>query len=365
MTQSNPKHYFVYVGAARGEGDPEGIYIFKLDMSSGALSPTGAVTDIHNPSFLSVHPNGQVLYSIDEDRSQTPSVANVNAYDIDRQSGQLKLINQQSTHGQGLAHLSVDHAGRFVFATHYGGGSIAVLPILADGSLGQTTHVVQHEGTGPHPRQDAPHPHSAFVDPTNQFVFVPDLGLDKIMIYRLDAEQGILEANDPAWAEVAPASGPRHLAFHPNGEFAYVINELSSTITAFRYDAGRGQLHTVQTITTLPDGYDRADENTTAEILVHSSGRYLYGSNRGHDSLAMYAINEDGTLTLLGHEPTQGGHPRNFAMDPTGTYLYAENRDSNNVVVFRIDEGTGMLQPTGAVTQVPRPVCVKMVPVGG
>lgn len=356
------EQYLVYVGAARGEGDPEGIYIYTMDISSGALQPVGAVTDIYNPSFLAVHPRGDVLYAIDEDRSRTPSEAYVAAFRIDRKTGQLAPIGRRATHGQGLAHISVDHEGGFLFATHYGGGSVSVLPIEADGSLGEATHVVQHEGRGDHPRQDAPHPHSAFVDPTNRFVLVPDLGLDKVAIYRLDAEAGKLVAHDPPWAAVAPASGPRHLAFHPNGHYVYVINELASTITTFRYGAEQGHMTPLQTIGTLPAGYPDAEANTTAEILVHPSGRFVYGSNRGHDSIAIFAVNEeDGTLTALGHEPTQGGHPRNFAIDPTGAYLYAENRDSNNVVIFRMDGQTGMLKATGAVAEVPRPVCIKMV----
>lgn len=359
---SHPKHYFVYVGAARGEGDPEGIYIFRCNMASGALTPVGEITDIHNPSFLAVHPNGEVLYAINEDRSQAESQANVRAYAIDRQTGALRFINEQPTHGQGLAHISLDHAGRFLFATHYGGGSVTVLPINEEGSVGPASDVVQHAGSGTHPRQQAPHPHSAFVDPSNRFVLVPDLGLDKIMVYRLDAQNGRLLPNDPPWAAVPPESGPRHLAFHPNGQLIYVINELASTITVFHYHAESGRCHAVQTVTTLPTEYTEAAANTTAEILVHPSGRFVYASNRGHDSLAIFAIDEqDGTLSPLGHEPTQGGHPRNFALDPTGTYLYAENRDSNNIVVFRVNPDTGLLRPTGDVVTVPRPVCIKMV----
>lgn len=362
MTPSRSNDYFVYVGAARGEGEPEGIYIHRLDMASGALQPIRAVTDVHNPGFFAVHPNQRFLYSIDEDRSKSPSVGEVSAYAIDPATGELSHINRQLSHGQGLCHLMTDNEGRFLFTAHYGGGSISVLPILEDGSLGEATEVIQHTGSGTHPRQDAPHPHSIYVDPTNTFVFVPDLGLDKIMIYRFDASKGKLEPNSTPWAELTPGSGPRHFAFHTSGRFAYVINELSSTITAFEYDSRNGVLTEIQTVSTLPDGY--SEENTTAEIVVHPSGKFLYGSNRGHDSIAMFAVDQvTGALSALGHEPTQGGHPRHFALDPTGAYLFAENRDSNNVVVFRINHDTGTLQSTGHVTEVPRPVCIKMVPV--
>lgn len=364
MTLSSSNDYFVYVGAARGDGEPEGIYVYRLDMASGNLRPVSTVTDVHNPSFLAVHPNGRVLYSIDEDRSESPSVGAVSAYAIDPATGELTYINRQESHGEGLAHLSTDNQGRFLLTAHYGGGSISVLPILADGSLGEATEVIQHSGSGSHPRQDGPHPHSIYVDPADNFVFVPDLGLDKVMIYRLDAANGKLVPNDTPWAKVSSESGPRHFAFHTNGRFAYVINELASTITAFNYDSDQGALTEIQTVSTLPEGYTQ--ESLTAEILVHPTGKFVYGSNRGHDSIAIFSVDEaTGALSAVGHEPTQGGHPRNFAIDPTGTYLFAENRDNNNIVVFRIHPDTGLLQATGHVIEVPRPVCIKMVPVSG
>ncbi len=360
MTQSGKSDYFVYVGAARGETG-EGIYIYRLDRKSGELHPLSVVTGVSNPSFLAIHPNGRYLYAIDEDRSLSPSEGGVSAFAIDPESGSLTHINRQVSHGQGLCHIFVDRTGRSLLTAHYGGGSISALRILEDGSLGEATVVIQHEGSSVHPRQTAPHPHSIFLDPGNAFAFVPDLGLDRVMIYRFDADTGQLAPNETPWATVAPASGPRHFAFHPDGKRGYVINELSSTITAFDYDAERGSLTEIQTISTLPEGFD--EESWTAEILVHPSGRFVYGSNRGHDSIAIFAVDGgSGCLTLVGFEPTQGGHPRNFAMDPTGTYLYAENRDSDTIVAFAIDQETGKLQPTGHVTQVPRPVCIKMIP---
>lgn len=358
MIQS--ERFLAFVGAARGEGDPEGIYVHSFHVPSGTLQRLWDVTDVYNPSFLAVHPNGNYLYAIDEDRSESPSVGKVSAFSIDRATGYIKKLNTVRSHGQGLAHISTDLTGKYLFTAHYGGGSISVLPIQDDGRLGEATDIVQHEGSGEHPRQDGPHPHSIFIDPTNTFVFVPDLGLDEVKIYAFDAARGQFKPHSTPAIQLDSGSGPRHLAFHTKGQYMYVINELSSTITAFRYDAATGTAHELQTVSTLPK--DFSGENTTAEILVHPSGKFLYGSNRGHDSICIYAIDEEyGTLSFLGHEPTRGGHPRNFAIDPTGTFLFAENRDDNNVVVFRIHEQSGLLQATGHEVEVPRPVCLKMV----
>lgn len=363
MSMNHLHEYFVYAGAARGDNGDEGIYIYKMDMDSGDLRPIDVVNDISNPSFLAIHPSHRFLYAIDEDRSKSPSEAGVSAFAIDPETGGLTHINRQLSHGRGLCHIIVDHEGKNVLTAHYGGGTVSVLPILDDGRLGEATAVIQHEGSGVHTRQEAPHPHSIFVDPNNKFALVPDLGLDKVMVYRFDADRGTLEPAKQPSATVSPGSGPRHFAFHPNGEIGYVINELSSTITAFDYDGTQGLLTEIQTISTLPEDYK--DESWTAEILVHPSGRFVYGSNRGHDSIAIFSVNPDrGTLSLVGFEPTQGGHPRNFAMDPTGTFLYAENRDSNNIVVFRIDSKTGRLDATGHITEMPRPVCIKMIAAG-
>jgi 6-phosphogluconolactonase len=257
--------------------------------------------------------------------------------------------------------VSVDHAGRNVLVANYGGGSVSVLPIGDDGRLGEATAFIQHEGSSVDPRrQTAPHAHSINVDPDNRFAFVADLGLDRVMIYRFDSQQGTLAANDPPWASVAPGAGPRHFAFQPGGRFAYVINELQSTVTAFAYDAARGALQEIQTLPTLPD--DFSGSNTTAEIQVHPSGRFLYGSNRGHDSIAVYAIDADsGRLRFVEHESTQGDLPRNFGIDPSGRFLLAANQGSDSVVVFRIDGATGALTPTGQSIEVASPVCVRMV----
>jgi 6-phosphogluconolactonase len=248
-----------------------------------------------------------------------------------------------------------------VLVANYGGGSVSVLPIQSDGRLGPATGFVQHEGSSVNPRrQERPHAHSMNLDAANRFAFAADLGLDKVLVYRFDANRGTIVPNDPPAATVAPGSGPRHFAFHPRGRNAYVINEMTSTVTAFRYDAGRGRLTELHTISTLPQGF--TGNNSTAEVQVHPSGRFLYGSNRGHDSIAIFSIDSDtGRLTQVGHQPTGGRTPRNFGIDPTGVYLLAANQESSTVTVFRIDPRTGRLTPTGQTVNVPVPVCVKMM----
>jgi 6-phosphogluconolactonase len=248
-----------------------------------------------------------------------------------------------------------------VLVANYSGGSVSVLPIREDGTLGAATAFVQHEGSGADQRrQQGPHAHSINLDAANRFAFVADLGLDKIMIYRFDPAAGTLAANDPAWATLAPGSGPRHFAFHPSGKFAYVINEMKSTLTAFRYEAARGALDELQTVSTLPAG--PVEGNTTAEVQVHPTGKFVYGSNRGHDSIAVFAVDAaSGRLKLVQNESTQGKTPRNFGIDPTGHFLLACNQGSNSIVGFRIDQQTGELTPTGQKLEVPSPVCVKFM----
>jgi 6-phosphogluconolactonase len=257
--------------------------------------------------------------------------------------------------------VTVDRLGKNALVANYGGGSIACLPIGEDGRLGDATAFVQHKGSSVNPqRQQGPHAHSINLDAANRFAFVADLGLDKVLVYRFDQSAGTLEPNDPPAASIAPGSGPRHFAFHPGGRFAYVINEMKSTVTAFAYDADRGTLQTFQTVSTLPEDSD--GRSSTAEVQVHPSGKFLYGSNRGHDSIAAFAIDAaTGRLTPIGHESTQGKNPRNFGIDPTGAYLLAANQDNDNIVAFRIDAATGKLRPAGQSIHVPMPVCVKFM----
>jgi 6-phosphogluconolactonase len=320
----------------------------------------GVAGETKNPSFLALHPDRRFLYAVGEigDFAGKRTGA-VSAFRIEPATGRLQMLNQESSGGAGPCHLTVDRSGRNVLVVNYGGGSVSVLPIREAGSLGPATAFVQHRGSSVNPRrQQGPHAHSINLDAANRFAFVADLGLDKIMVYRFDPAAGTLTANEPAWASVAPGSGPRHFAFHPSGQFAYVINEISSTLTAFRYDASRGSLSELQTVSSLPAG--PVEGNSTAEIQVHPSGKFVYGSNRGHNSIAVFAVDGGaGRLTLVEHESTQGKAPRNFGIDPTGQFLLACNQDSHTIVGFRIDQQTGALTPTGQKLDVPSPVCVK------
>jgi 6-phosphogluconolactonase len=352
---------WVYVGTYTGKS--KGIYFSELDMSSGELSAPVLAATTTSPSFLALHPNHRFLYAVNEvDRFAGMKSGSVSAFSIDPQTGALTLLNQQPSRGGGPAHLTVDRQGKNVLVANYGGGSVAVLPIGQDGRLGPATGFVQHTGSSINrSRQEAPHAHSVVLDSANRFAFVADLGLDKVLIYQYDAAQGMLAPNDPPFASVPPGSGPRHFAFHPSGRTAYVINELASTVTAFRYDASKGSLEPLQTISTLPADFTKT--NSTAEIAVHPSGKFLYGSNRGHNSIAIFSIDPDtGMLTLIGHEPTQGKTPRNFAIDPTGAYLLAANQDSGTIVVFRIDPESGHLTAAGHTAAISMPVCVEMMP---
>ena len=342
----------------------EGIYVSRLDLATGALSEPALAAGIVSPSFLAVHPNRGFLYAVNEVSNFEGGVTGaVSAFRIDRASGRLTLLNQQSSGGGGPAHLTVDRDGRNVLVANYGGGSVAVLPIGADGRLSPASAFVQHTGSGANPqRQQGPHAHSVNVDRANRFAYVADLGLDKVLVYRFDPAAGTIVPNEPPAATVEPGSGPRHLAFHPTGGFAYVINEITCTVTAFACDAAAGRLSTLQTISTLPEGVTVARGMSTAEVQVHPSGRFLYGSNRGHDSISAFAIDQaTGRLTFVQNEPTQGSSPRNFGIDPTGQYLLAANQRSDSVVVFRIDAATGRLTATGQRVSVGSPVCVKFV----
>jgi 6-phosphogluconolactonase len=352
--------FWVYLGTYTRKSS-QGIYLAELDLRAGTLRLKGLAAALTNPSFLAIHPNGRWMYAVGEMGDfQGKKQGAVSALAI-QPDGTLQLLNQQPSGGAGPCHLAVDPTGRYVVVANYGGGSVASLPIAEDGRLREPVSVIQHTGSSVHPqRQQAPHAHSVNFDPTGKLVVAADLGLDKLLVYRLDLASGKLAPHDPAWVKVDAGAGPRHFAFHPTGRFAYVINELASTITAFAYQADRGRLEPLQTISTLPEGF--TGTNTTAEVQVHPSGRFLYGSNRGHDSLAIFALDPaTGTLTPKGHVSTQGKTPRNFGIEPTGQYLVAANQDSDNVVLFRIDAQTGQLTPAGQQIQVSMPVCVKFL----
>jgi len=363
-TPSSPSRSecLVYIGT-RASAKSKGIYTCRLDTATGTLtSPTIAV-ETTDPAFLAIHPNHHFLYAVREAAGfEGTSNGAVDAFAINPTTGKLTLLNQQNSGGQGPCHLAVDASGRCVLAANYGSGSVATFPIHSDGSLGGVSAFLQHHGSGPDPkRQASPHAHEVGFDLANRRAFCTDLGLDKIFIYQLEPETASITANDPPEVSLVPGAGPRHFAIHPNGHHLYVINELNNTITAFDYDSVTGALRESQTVSTLPKEFTAP--NTTAEIVIHPSGKFLYGSNRGHDSIVVYAIDENtGKLTFVEHQPTLGKMPRSFAIDPTGNFLLAANQGSDNIVVFRIDTKTGRLKPTGQTLEVPTPVCVTFLP---
>jgi len=360
-----PKELLAYFGTYTGGGKSKGIYCYKLDLASGKLTEVGVTEGIKNPSFLAIHPSGKFLYAVSEvSEGGTPTGA-VTAFSLDRKSGKLTALNHQSSEGAGPCHVSVDKTGKCVLVANYGGGSIASLPLNADGTLKKAASAIQHEGSSVDKgRQAGPHAHSINVSPDNRFAFAADLGLDKVLIYKLDPAKGTLTPNDPAFGATPPGGGPRHFAFHPGGRFAYVCNEMKSSVTAFKYDADRGALTEIQTITTLPTDKQDLKGNSTAEIQVHPSGKFVYCSNRGHNSLSIFTVDEKtGQLTAAGHQSTLGSTPRNFGIDPTGQYVIACNQATDNVAVFRVDPNNGKLAQAGETVAIPAPVCVKFLAV--
>jgi len=352
--ESIPVYFGTYTG---GQNGSKGIYRSTLDIETGRLSEPTLAAEARNPSFLEIHPNGKFLYAV----SESGGAGSVSAFAIETSTGALTLLNQQPSKGAGPCHVNIDHAGKNVLVANYGSGSAAVLPIQPDGNLAEPTGFVQHEGSSVNPkRQQGPHAHSINVSADDRFAFVADLGIDKVMIYKLNVDKGTIIANDPAFARLKPGAGPRHFAFSPNGKYAYVINELHSTMTAFSYAPASGVLTEIQTVPTLPSDFQGS--STCAEVRVHPSGKFLYGSNRGHDSIAVYRIDPaKGMLTFVEHETADIKTPRNFNIDPTGTFCLVANQGSNSVVVFRINPNTGALEPTGHKITVGRPVCIRFL----
>jgi 6-phosphogluconolactonase len=362
-----PSETLVYVGTYTN-GMSKGVYLYKLkttdsgDSQDPVLEPLGLAAEVKSPSFLEIDPQRRRLFAVNEtsDFGGRPTGA-VSAYSLNPTTGKLSLLNQQPSMGAGPCHLVLDRERRHVLVANYGSGSVAVLPIETDGRLGAASDVEQHNGRSVNPqRQESPHAHCVTFDPAGRFLFVCDLGLDKVMIYRYDAERGELTPNEPALATVKPGAGPRHMAFRPDGRFAYVINELDSTITAFAYDAQSGTLRELQTISTLPPDFD--GDNTTAEIAVHPNGKFLYGSNRGHNSIALFEIDADrGTLTFVEAQSTGGKTPRHFELDRDGKHLIIANQNTDTLLVCQVDGDNGRLKPSGALVAAPTPVCVRFL----
>ncbi len=346
----------VYVGTYTGPKS-KGIYVYRMD-GEGKLTTLGVAAETKNPSFVAIHPNGRVLYAVGEVGG--PKGGTLTAFSIDKSTGHLTELKQVSTVGGGPCFVSTDATGRTALVANYGGGSLASFALDEQGRPSQAVSFIQHEGHSVNPRrQGEPHAHSIQPSPDNRFAISADLGLDRVFVYEMDPAKAALTANDPPYATVEPGAGPRHFAFHPNGRVVYVISELKSTITVFDYDRARGAMQQKQSVTTLPK--DFTGKSTTAEVQVHPSGKFVYGSNRGHDSIAIFTVAADGKLTPAGHVSTQGKTPRNFRIDPTGKFLIAANQDSDSLVVFRIDTKTGQLTPTGQTVQVGSPVCVKFL----
>jgi 6-phosphogluconolactonase len=363
---ASPPKMRVYVGTDTAPNKGKGIYLLELDLGSGALTSKGLVAETTSPSVLAIRPGWKSLYAVNEVNSfGGKSAGSASAFAIDAKTGGLTALNVQTSGGSGPCYVTVDPTGSCALVANYWAGSLEVLPIEADGKLGSPTSLIQHKGSSVNKaRQEGPHAHSVDLDPTGRLAVAADLGLDKLMVYRLDPRAGTLTPNVPPYADLAPGSGPRHLAFHPDGRHAYVINELASTVTVFDLDPSRGTFSELQTISTRKPDATRAG-NSTAEILVHPSGRFVYGSNRGDDALAIFAVDPtSGKLTTVGFQPTGGKNPRSFGIDPTGKFLIAANVDSDTAVVFRVDPQSGLLKQVGEPLAVPSPVCVNFVPAG-
>ncbi len=348
--------------SAFAPGDVGAIHAFQFDAKTGALKPLDRTADIQNPFFLAVSPDKRFLYAIDADNFGSNENEFVAAYAIQGRTGQLKRLNRQSTRGSSSCYLDVDSTGQTVVVANYSTGSVTALPVRKDGSLGEAASFVQHSGSSVDPaRQDGPYAHSIVISPDNRFALAADLGLDKIVSYRLDAATAKLSPHDAQpFATVPPGSGPRHLTFHPDGKRVYVINELKNTVTFFDYAADTGKLTERQTISTLPA--DFTGTSYCADLKITPDGRFLYGTNRGHDSMAIYRIGDDGRLSLVTIEPSLGNGPQNLLITPDGRWLLCANMPGNNVVGFRIDPNTGRLTAASDAVSMPMPACIRWLP---
>jgi len=360
-----PRKYLAYIGTYTTKTQSKGIYAYRFDGATGKLSAMGVAAESADPSFLAVHPNGEYLYTVNEIGNFNGEKSGaVSAYAIDRKTGKLTLLNQVASRGAGPCHISLDKTGKYVLVANYDSGTVAVFPVQGDGQLGKYTGFEKHIGSGVNKeRQEGPHAHWIATSPDNRFLLTADLGIDRILISKFHLADGAFTRNKPnSGVKLKSGAGPRHAAFHPGGKFFYVTSELDSTVTAYSYDAKGGALHELQVISTLPK--DFSGENDAAEIAVHPSGKFLYVSNRGRDSIAVFAMDPlKGKLTPVADIATQGKTPRNFAIDPTGRYLLAANQNSNSVVVFKIDLITGGLILTNQAVEVAAPVCITFVPV--
>jgi len=356
--KKNAKEHYLLLGTYTS-GKSEGIYVYKFNSETGEFSfVSSAKAD--NPSFLAVSPNEEFVYAVNENGNDKGSIA---AYSFDKKTGQLSYLNKQSSGGDHPCYVNIDKSGKWVVCGNYTGGSLAVLQAMPDGKLLPPTQVINHEGGSINKqRQEKPHVHSTIFSPDDKYLFVPDLGMDKVMIYPFDNNTGKLDPASSSFAQIEPGAGPRHFTFHPSGNYAYLMEEMSGNVIAFSYDK-KGKLTNIQTISAIPSDYK--GPIGSADIHVSPDGKFLYASNRGEsNTVAIFSIGNDGQLKLVGHQSTLGKTPRNFNLDPSGNYLLVANQNGNNVVIFKRDKQTGMLTPLAKQIEVPSPVCVKWASVG-
>ena len=347
----------MYVGTYT-EGDTKGIYAYRFDSRTGKLAPLGLMAETPNPTFLALHPSGKYLYAVNEINDfGGKSAGGISAYSIDRSSGKLTELNQVSTGGPGPCAVTVDKTGKVVFVANYAGGSFASYPIGSDGKVGAMASFIQDKGSSINKsRQEGPHAHSVVVSPDNKFLLGADLGLDRVLVFRIDTSTGKISPNDPPFATVKAGSGPRHLVFAPDGKHVYVVSEMGEIVTAFAWDAGPGALTAIDEVSALPADFH--GRSTAAEIQIDAHGRHVYSSNRGHDSISVFDVDpKTAKLTLVQTESTQGRTPRFFCLDPSGRYLLAGNQDTNTIVTFHVDPRSGKLTPTGQKYELGKPVC--------
>ncbi len=353
-----------YIGTY-SRGDSKGIYSFVLDTAAGTLTPEGLAAETENPSFLAIHPTGKYLYAVNEiDKYQGQASGSVTAFKINASNGKLERLNEVAAGGTTTCHVNISRNGKFAVIANYGSGSCAAFALGADGKLGERTAFHQHSGTSSDPgRQKGPHAHSVNFDAQNKHVIVADLGLDHVKVYNFNAATGAMTPNEPAFTKVKSGSGPRHFSFHPSGKYAYVINEMACTVTSFNWNAAKGTLSEIDTVSTLPGAVEKGF--STAEVVAHPNGKFVYGSNRGHNTIAVFQVDAaTGKLKPVEHKSTQGAVPRNFAIDPTGQFLIAANQNTDSIVLFRINQTSGALYQVGAPIKAPVPVCVRYLKIG-
>ncbi len=355
------KEYLVYIGTYTHTAS-KGIYAYRFSPSTGDVVPLGLVAETAHPSYVIAHPNNRFLYAVNEHESATEPGNTITSFAMDTKTGKLTFLNRVSSKGVGPCHIAIDKTGKILVVANFGSGSVAAFPIHDDGTLGEATGFQQHSGSSVDPeRQAGPHAHCVVFSPDNRFVIIADRGLDRVFVYRLNTANGSLEPNSPPFIALHPGWGPRHLAFHPNGRYLYLISEMGSMMTTLEYDAASGTLKELQSISALPEGF--TGRSVSAEVQVDRAGRFVYGSNRGDNSIGVFAVDSNrGTLTPVQHVSTEGKIPRNFSLDPTGAYLFAANQESASVVIFRVDPKKGTLTPTGKVLKdATEPSCVLFV----